>query len=79
MTETEKEVFKRLLKHDGFYTIRLPSNVLNPPGRDHVLSSVRARCLPRDSLDEHFVINMEGANILSVNYGSAGTCQYPRL
>ncbi|MQM08903.1 hypothetical protein Taro_041758 [Colocasia esculenta] len=79
LTDTEKEAFRRLLKEDGFYTIRLPSNVLSPPGRDYVISSVKARCLPRDGLDEHFVINMEGANILSVNYGSAGACPYPRL
>ncbi|KAJ0243017.1 hypothetical protein HA466_0202600 [Hirschfeldia incana] len=36
------------------------------------------RCLPRDGLDEHFVIHMEGANILAVSYGSLGACQYPR-
>lgn len=56
----------------------MPSNVLSPPGRDYIISSVKARCLPRDRLDEHFVINMDGANILSVNYGSPGACPYPR-
>jgi hypothetical protein len=29
-------------------------------------------------LDEHFIIHMEGANILAVSYGSPGACQYPR-
>ncbi|XP_058094223.1 uncharacterized protein LOC131240164 [Magnolia sinica] len=77
-TETEKEKFEMLLKDDGFYRIRVPSNVLNPPGKDYVTSSVKARCLPRETLDEHFVIHMEGVNILAVNYGSAGACQYPR-
>ncbi|KAL8532935.1 hypothetical protein ACS0TY_009265 [Phlomoides rotata] len=76
---TEKENFKRLLEGDDFYRIRLPSNVLSPPGREHVISVVKARCLsPRDALDEHFVIHMEGVNILAVNYGSPGSCQYPR-
>ncbi|KAL0358767.1 UNVERIFIED_CONTAM: hypothetical protein Sangu_0726100 [Sesamum angustifolium] len=36
------------------------------------------RCLPREALDEYFVIHMEGVNILAVNYGSPGSCQYPR-
>lgn len=77
-SETEKENFKRLLEGDDFYRIRLPSNVLSPPGREYVVSSVKARCLPRDTLDEHFIINMDGVSILGVNYGSPGSCQYPR-
>ncbi|RVW26041.1 hypothetical protein CK203_094392 [Vitis vinifera] len=36
------------------------------------------RCLPREALDEHFFIHMDGVNILAVNYGSPGACQYPR-
>ncbi|KAJ6838287.1 ER membrane protein complex subunit 10 [Iris pallida] len=79
LTETEKDAFERLLKQDDFYTIRVPSNVLNPPGKDFVVSSVRARCIPRENLDEHFIIHTDGVNILAVNYGSAGACQYPRL
>ncbi|PIA34835.1 hypothetical protein AQUCO_03700249v1 [Aquilegia coerulea] len=78
LTELEKEKFQQLLKDDDFYSIRLPSNVLSPPGRDYVISSVKSRCLSRDSLDEHFVIYMEGVNILGVNYGSPGACPYPR-
>ncbi|XP_060185970.1 uncharacterized protein LOC132615384 isoform X1 [Lycium barbarum] len=77
-TGTEKEDFKKLLKGDDFYRIRVPSNVLNLPGREYVVSSVKARCLPRDGLEEHFVIHMDGVNILAVNYGSPGACQYPR-
>ncbi|XP_052171547.1 uncharacterized protein LOC127787526 [Diospyros lotus] len=77
-TETEKEKFKKLLEADDFYRIRVPSYVLSPPGRDYIVSSVKARCLPRDRLDEHFVIHMEGVNILAVNYGSPGACPYPR-
>ncbi|XP_042483514.1 ER membrane protein complex subunit 10 [Macadamia integrifolia] len=76
--ETENEEFKKLLKNDDFYRIRVPSNVLSPPGRDNIISSVKARCLLRETLDEHFVIHMEGVNILAVNYGSPGACQYPR-
>ncbi|KAJ8476416.1 hypothetical protein OPV22_020143 [Ensete ventricosum] len=79
LTEEEKGAFERLLKEDGHYTIRVPSNVLNPSGEDYVVSSVRARCIPRESLDEHFVIHTDGVNIIAVNYGSAGACQYPRL
>ncbi|PKA56259.1 hypothetical protein AXF42_Ash011189 [Apostasia shenzhenica] len=78
MTSVEKEAFMRLLKEDNFYSIRVPSNVLNPPGKNYIMSSVRARCIPRGSLDEHFVIHMDGVNILALNYGSAGSCQYPR-
>ncbi|GAB2277174.1 hypothetical protein Dimus_011881 [Dionaea muscipula] len=78
LTDVEKAKFKELLKEDGFYKIRLPSNVLNPPGRSYVMSSVRARCLPREALDEHIVIHMEGVNLLAVNYGSPGACPYPR-
>ncbi|KAK4354148.1 hypothetical protein RND71_026342 [Anisodus tanguticus] len=77
-TGTEKEDFKKLLKGDDFYRIRVLSNVLNLPGREYVVSSVKARCLPRDGLEEHFVIHMDGVNILAVNYGSPGACQYPR-
>ncbi|CAO2148642.1 unnamed protein product [Urochloa humidicola] len=69
---------QKLLQEDGFYTIRLPSNVLDPTRKDRVVSSVKARCIPRDSLDEHIVIHMDGVNILAVNYGSVGGCQYPR-
>ncbi|CAL5403998.1 unnamed protein product [Camellia sinensis] len=72
-TEIEKEKFKKLLEGDNFYRIRVPSNVLSPPGRDYIISSVKA-----DRLDEHFVIHMDGVNILAVNYGSPGACPYPR-
>ncbi|XVE62148.1 hypothetical protein DITRI_Ditri06bG0095400 [Diplodiscus trichospermus] len=57
-TDEEKDKFKNLLESDDFYTIRLPSNVLSSPGRDFIISSVKARCLPREGLDEHFVIHM---------------------
>ncbi|CAA0829598.1 Unknown protein [Striga hermonthica] len=78
-SETEKENFKRLMEGDDFYKIRLPSNVLSAPGREYIVSSVKARCLsPREALDEHFVIHMEGVNILAVNYGPPGSCPYPR-
>ncbi|XP_062003885.1 uncharacterized protein LOC133721323 [Rosa rugosa] len=77
-TEEEKEKFSLLLKGDDFYSIRLPSSVANPPGRDYVISSVKARCLLREGLDEHFVIHTDGVNILAVNYGSPGACPYPR-
>ncbi|CAL5363071.1 unnamed protein product [Camellia sinensis] len=76
-TETDKEKFKKLLEGDDFYRIRVPSNVLSPPGREYIISSVK-RCLPRDRLDEHFVIHMDGVNILTINYGSPGACPYPR-
>ncbi|KAL6346413.1 hypothetical protein AAG906_033209 [Vitis piasezkii] len=77
-TEAEKEKFEKLLQGDDFYRIRLPSNVVSPPGREYIISAVKARCLPREALDEHFVIHMDGVNILAVNYGSPGACQYPR-
>jgi len=33
---------QKLLKGDDFYRIRVPSNVLNLPGREYVVSSVKA-------------------------------------
>jgi hypothetical protein len=33
---------KKLLQEDGFYTIRLPSNVLDPTRKDNVVSSIKA-------------------------------------
>lgn len=78
LNDDEKENFKDLLQDDDFYKIRLPSNVLSPPGRNYTVAAVKARCLPRESLDEHFVIHMEGVNILAVNYGSPWACPYPR-
>ncbi|XP_052137501.1 uncharacterized protein LOC127755931 isoform X2 [Oryza glaberrima] len=74
----EKDAFKKLLDEDGFYSIRLLSNVLDPARKDYVVSSIKARCIPRESLDEHIVIHMDGVNILAVNYGSVGGCTYPR-
>lgn len=78
MTGDEKDAFKKLLDEDGFYSIRLLSNVLDPARKDYVVSSIKARCIPRESLDEHIVIHMDGVNILAVNYGSVGGCTYPR-
>ncbi|KAF3785268.1 ER membrane protein complex subunit 10 [Nymphaea thermarum] len=78
LTEKEKEIFQELLEKDDFYQIRVPSNVLNP-GENYVVSSVKARCLPRLELEEHFVIHMEGVNVLAVNYGSPSSCPYPRI
>jgi hypothetical protein len=77
-TDVEEGNFKKLLQDDEFYKIRLPSNVLTPPGRDFIVSSVRARCLPQEGLDEHFILHMEGVNILGISYGSSGSCPYPR-
>jgi hypothetical protein len=35
-------LLQKLLQEDGFYTIRLPSNVLDPKRKDYVVSSIRA-------------------------------------
>jgi ER membrane protein complex subunit 10 len=35
-------LLQKLLQEDGFYTIRLPSNVLDAKRKDHVVSSIRA-------------------------------------
>ncbi|XP_071920969.1 uncharacterized protein [Coffea arabica] len=61
-TAADKDNFKKLLEADDFYRIRIPSNLLTSPGRDYVISSVKA----------------DGVNVLAVNYGSQGACQYPR-
>ncbi|XP_054814196.1 uncharacterized protein LOC129314795 isoform X1 [Prosopis cineraria] len=74
----EQNNFEKLLQEDDFYRIRLPSNVLSPPGRDYIISSVKARCLTGEGLEENFVIHMEGLSIVAVNYGALGACPYPR-
>ncbi|XP_028790287.1 ER membrane protein complex subunit 10 [Neltuma alba] len=74
----EQKNFEKLLQEDDFYQIRLPSNVLSPPGRDYIISSVKARCLTGEGLEENFVIHMEGLSIVAVNYGAPGECPYPR-
>lgn len=56
----------------------MPSNVLNPTGKQYIVSSVKAQYLPGHGLEEHFVIHMEGVNILAVNYGAPGACPFPR-
>lgn len=78
LTESEQKVFKELLREDDFYRIRVPTNVLTP-GKDFVHSSVKARCLARDDLEERFIIHMEGVNVIAITYGSTGECPYPRL
>ncbi|KAL6545061.1 hypothetical protein OROHE_009968 [Orobanche hederae] len=69
---------QRLIEGDDFYQIRLPSNLVSQPGREYIISSVKARCLSqRDALDEHFVINMDGVNVLGVNYGPLDPVSIP--
>ncbi|XP_022150006.1 ER membrane protein complex subunit 10 [Momordica charantia] len=77
-TEEDQKKFTTLLQEDGFYSVRLTTNVLKSTGESYVYSSVKARCLPRGELDEHFVIHMDGVNILAVNYGTPGACPFPR-
>ncbi|KAI4304184.1 hypothetical protein MLD38_039733 [Melastoma candidum] len=77
-TAEEKAKFQKLIEEDDFYKIRVPSNILSPPGREFVVSSVKARCLLRDNLEEYFSIHADGLNILAVDYGSPKTCPYPR-
>jgi ER membrane protein complex subunit 10 len=78
-TDDDKNKFQELLKGDAFYRIRVPSNVLNPTGGQHIVSSVKAQCLPGNGLEEHFVIHMEGVNILAANYGAPpGACPNTR-
>ena len=44
-------LLQNLLKGDDFYRIRLPSNVLSPPGKEHIISSVKAvSALYKDSV-----------------------------
>ncbi|KAH9301283.1 hypothetical protein KI387_012866, partial [Taxus chinensis] len=78
LTGSEQNAFEELLKKDEFYRIRLPANILTP-GKDYVLSSIKARCLARSNLDERFIIHMEGVNVIAITYGSSGECPYPRL
>jgi len=78
-TDDDRNKFQELLKGDDFYRIRVTSNVLNPTGIQYIVSSVKARCLPGQGLEEQFVIHTEDVNILAVNYGAPpGACPNPR-
>ncbi|KAJ7566057.1 hypothetical protein O6H91_02G086400 [Diphasiastrum complanatum] len=77
LTDNEKSAFEELVKEDGFYTIRVPANVLNP-GKTFVVSSTKARCLSASNLEERFDIYMEQGNVLAIGYGPARVCSYPR-
>ncbi|KAL6561814.1 hypothetical protein OROMI_017415 [Orobanche minor] len=70
----------RLIEGDDFYQIRLPSNLVIQPGKEYIISSVKARCLSqRDALDEHFVINMGRCECLGCYLWPSESCQYPRV
>lgn len=47
---------QELLKGDDFYRIRLPSNVLNPPGREYIVSSVKAVSVNLNPVLVQFVV-----------------------
>ncbi|KAH7314368.1 hypothetical protein KP509_21G000200 [Ceratopteris richardii] len=76
LTVEEEQAFQALIKEDGFYTVRVPANVLSP-GQDMILSSVKARCLASVNLQERFEFYMEKGNIIAVGYGGSD-CAYPR-
>lgn len=42
VVESFVEHIQRLIEGDDFYQIRLPSNLLNQPGREYIISSVKA-------------------------------------
>uniref|UniRef100_A0A803KMN6 ER membrane protein complex subunit 10 n=1 Tax=Chenopodium quinoa TaxID=63459 RepID=A0A803KMN6_CHEQI len=50
LTSSEQEKFKELLQTDDFYKIRLPSNVLSPPGRNYTVSAVKACILSLEAI-----------------------------
>ncbi|KAF5745859.1 hypothetical protein HS088_TW06G00023 [Tripterygium wilfordii] len=77
-TKEDTEKFKELLQGDDFYTIKASIKCFEPSRQGLHFSSVKARCLPQEGMDEHFVIHTEGVNILAVNYGSPGACSCPR-
>lgn len=74
--EDEKK-FQELLDNDGFYSIRVPSNVLSP-GKSFALSSVKARCLAESDFHERFDFQMDQGHIIGVTYGGSISCSYPR-
>ncbi|KAL6538977.1 hypothetical protein OROMI_025303 [Orobanche minor] len=50
-----------LIEGDDFYQIRLPSNLVSQPGREYIISSVKA----------------DGVNVLGVNYGPLDPVSIP--
>lgn len=46
-------LWQKLLQEDDFYRIRLPSNILSPPGRDYIISSVKAVSM------NHVLVNLK--------------------
>ncbi|KAG0619691.1 hypothetical protein M758_4G157700, partial [Ceratodon purpureus] len=77
MTTAEKQAFENLVKNDGFYTVRIPANLIKPR-RKQVLASVKARCLAAANLKERFDLFMEQGNLIGVGYAPIGDCSYPR-
>ncbi|CAM6110307.1 unnamed protein product [Calypogeia fissa] len=76
-SEEDKKKFQELLDKDDFYSIRVPSNVLNP-GKSYAVSSVKARCLAESNFQERFDFQMDQGNVIGVTYGGWSSCSYPR-
>lgn len=76
-TKADKQAFEELVKNDGFYTVRIPANLIQP-GKKHVLASVKARCLAAAHLKERFDLFMDQGNLIGVGYSPIGDCTYPR-
>jgi len=77
MSKAEKQAFEELVKNDGFYTVRIPANLIQPR-KKQVLASVKARCLAAANLKERFDLFIDQGNLIGVGYSPIGDCSFPR-
>jgi ER membrane protein complex subunit 10 len=56
---------QKLLEADDFYRIRVASNLLSPPGRDYVMSSVKAVSFSLPRRYRYFILH--ALNVFLVN------------
>eukprot|EP00246_Nothoceros_aenigmaticus_P012416 TRINITY_DN3842_c0_g1_i2.p1 TRINITY_DN3842_c0_g1~~TRINITY_DN3842_c0_g1_i2.p1 ORF type:complete len:302 (-),score=39.28 TRINITY_DN3842_c0_g1_i2:729-1634(-) len=73
----EQEDFKKLVKTDGFYSVRLPAN-LAAQGNNYVQTAVKARCLSARDFEEHFELHLEQAQVLGLSLRPLVDCPFPR-
>lgn len=77
LSKVQKRQFEELVRNDGFYTIRLPADLIKPRHK-FVLASVKGRCLTAAKLKERFDFFLDRGNLIGVSYSAVGACSYPR-
>lgn len=76
-SEEEQKDFDKLVKTDGFYSVRVPVNLITP-GNTYVQTSVKARCLAVSELEEHFDLHLDQGHVVGLSLRPVVDCPYPR-